>query len=250
MTPAFSLAGRSALVTGASRGIGWGIAAALAGAGAHVVLNGRDEDRLAARVDELGKAGLSASAAPFDVADPAAARTAIEGLDSLDILVANAALVLRGPSLDFGDDDWDRMMSANLGSAFALARAALGRMVPRGKGRLIFVSSIFDILARPQVAAYVTAKGGVSALTRALAVEFGPKGVTVNAIAPGYVHTDATHSLHEDPDFNRMVCTRTPVGRWAAPEDIGGAAAFLASDAAAYVNGAVIRVDGGLTASL
>lgn len=138
---------------------------------------------------------MSAAISPFDATDGTAGRSAIEELQDLDNLVVNAATVLRGPALEFDDNDWRRMMRANLGAPFALCQAALRRMVPNNRGRIIIVSSIFDRLARPQVAAYVTVKGGLSALTRALAVEFGPRGITVNATAPGYVRTDATRGL-------------------------------------------------------
>ena len=250
MSKPFSLTGRNALVIGASRGVGWGIAEALAAAGAHVVLNSRTQDNLEERAEALRRRGFRTSTAAFDATDIDAATQHIRSLESLDVLVFNAATVMRGSSLDFSVDDWDRMMADNLRTPFVLAQTALERMVAHRFGRIIMTSSIFDRLARPEVAAYVTTKGGISSLTRALAVEFGPHGITVNAIAPGYVRTDATRELHENPEFDTKIRNRTPVGRWAEPEDIGGAAVFLASDQASYVNGTTITVDGGLSASL
>jgi gluconate 5-dehydrogenase len=250
MTHSFSLVGRRGLVTGASRGIGWGIAQALAAAGASITVNGRTEGDVRARVQELTDRGQSARHAVFDATDIAAAAEAMERARPIDILVINAATVMHGPSLEVSAVDWQRVVNTDLSTPFFLAQAALRQMVPRRSGRIIVVSSIFDRLARGQVAAYVASKGGVSALVRALAVEFGGAGVTVNAIAPGYVETDATRHIHDDPEFHAMVCRRTPLGRWAQPDDIGGAAVFLASDAAAYVNGSVLTVDGGLTASI
>lgn len=235
---------------GASRGIGWGIAQSFAKAGAHVVLNGRDERSLEARKEALADAGIAADTAAFDATDQEISRSTIRDLHALDILVISAATVMRAPTLEFSDRDWDKMMIDNLRMPFVLAQAALRRMVHQEFGRVIIISSIFDRMARPQVAAYVTVKGGLSALTRALAVEFGSDGVTVNAIAPGYVRTDATQTLYDNPEFRARITDRTPAGRWAEPKDIGGAAVFLASDLAAYVNGTVLVVDGGLSASL
>lgn len=246
----FSLSERTALITGSSQGIGWGIAQALAQAGAAVVLNGRNEQRLAARVAELEERGRQASYQAFDVTDFEQAVSVIGRFARLDILVINAATVWRGPSLDVSQSEWSRVIDADLKTPFMLAQAALRQMLPRRSGRIIMVSSVFDRLARPQMAAYVAAKGGISALVRALAVEFGGRGVTVNAIAPGYVRTPATETIYNDPDFHARICARIPLARWAEPEDVGGAAVFLASDTAAYVNGTVITVDGGLTARL
>lgn len=248
MTRMFSLHGRRAMVIGASRGIGWGIARALSDAGAEVLLNGRDAGMLQVRVAELGQAG--GDAVPFDARDRIAAAAAIAAAAPLDVFVINAAAIRHGPTLECAPEDWAAVIEGALSTPFFLAQAALKQMVPRGAGRVIILSSVLDRIARGKVVAYVTAKGGVSAMVRALAVEFGGTGITVNAIAPGYVRTDATRHLHENPEFRDMISTRTPAGRWGEPEDIGGAAVFLASDSAAYVNGCVLTVDGGLTASL
>jgi len=251
MTGMFSLKGRRAMVIGSSRGIGLAIARALSEAGAELYLNGRDAALLEVRVRELDAAwGGSAVAVPFDARDRSAAAAAIAAAASLDIIVVNASAISHGPTLETSPDDWAAVIEGGLSTPFFLAQAALRQMVPRGSGRVILLSSVFDRLARGKVAAYVTAKGGVSALVRVLAVEFGGTGVTVNGIAPGFVRTDATRHLYENPEFNAMIAARTPAGRWGEPEDIGGAAVFLASDAAAYVNGCILTVDGGLTGSL
>ncbi len=250
----FSLDGKTALVTGASRGLGWAMARAMAEAGARVVLNGRHEETLAARVAELEKAGRRASAAVFDVADSAAAATGlaavIEDCGGLDVLVNNAGINRRKLLGELGDDDWQSVIDTNLTACFALARDAGTHMAARGSGRIIMTGSIMGFVARPGIAAYVAAKGGIAALTRALATELGPAGVTCNAIAPGYIVTDMTEGLIADPEFDAMVRRRTPAGRWGQPEEIGHAAVYLASDAAAYVNGHVLTVDGGMTVAL
>ena len=254
ITGPFSLDGKTALVTGASRGLGWAMARAMAEAGARVVLNGRHPETLAARVAELEDAGRRASAAAFDVADrPAAAAglaAVIEDCGGLDVLVNNAGINRRKLLGELGDDDWQSVIDTNLTACFALARDAGVHMAERGSGRIIMTGSIMGSMARPGIAAYVAAKGGISALTRALAAELGPAGVTCNAIAPGYIVTDMTEGLIADPEFDAMVRRRTPAGRWGRPEEIGHAAVYLASDAAAYVNGHVLTVDGGMTAAL
>ncbi len=254
MSKLFSLEGRVALVTGASRGLGWAIAEALAEHGAHVVLSSRDQATLEKRAAELEKRGLSGQARAFDVADRAAGAEAVAAVQAengrLDILVNNAGTVHRDPIGELSDEDWDRVIEINLTAAFRLARDAGRLMAARGPGRIINTASIMSLVARPGVASYVASKGGLAALTRALAVEFGPQGVTSNAIAPGYIVSDMTAELHDNPEFDSFVRTRTPLGRWGEAKEIGAVALFLASDASSYVNGHLLVADGGLTAAL
>jgi gluconate 5-dehydrogenase len=250
----FSLDGQVALVTGSSRGLGFAMAEALAAHGALVVLNGRDPAALAARVEELLARGLRAEAAPFDVTDGAAATTAVRAVAErhgrLDILVNNAGIQHRAPLLEWADADWERVLGANLSACFRLGRAVAEVMLTQGSGRIINTGSVIAILARPTVHAYVAAKAGLHGLTRSMAAELGRLGVTVDAIAPGYFATEMNTALLADLEFTAWVEQRTPLGRWAKPEEIGGAVVFLAARAGAYVNGHVLAVDGGLSASL
>ena len=254
MTDLFSLDGRVAFVTGASRGLGKAIAGALAGAGAHTVLAARSEGDLQANVAAIQENGGSASAMTLDVADEravadAVARTVAEA-GSLDILVNNAGTVHRDEVVDSTTADWDRVVATNLSSVYFLSREAGRGMAERGWGRIITVASIMSQIARPGVPSYVATKHAVAGLTKALAVELGPKGVTANAIGPGYFRTEMTDGLQQNSDFSRKLEARCPVGRWGEPEELGGVAVFLASDAAAYVNGHLLIADGGLTVNL
>ncbi len=250
----FRLDGKVALVSGASRGLGWAMAQALARAGAHVVLNGRDEAALAARAGELAGTGLKAEAAAFDVTDTDAAAAAVRALAArhgrLDVLCANAGIQHRSPIVDFPLADFERVIDTNLTAVWALAKEAARVMVPARRGRVVITGSMTAIAARPTVSAYIASKGAVHALTRALAVELGPHGVTVNCIAPGYFGTEMNTALVNDAAFSAWVTGRTPVGRWGRPEEIGAAALYLASDEAAFVNGHVLVVDGGFSAAL
>jgi gluconate 5-dehydrogenase len=254
MCELFSLDGRVALVTGASRGLGWAIAEALAEHGAEVVLGSRDQAALDRRAGALAAHGHRAHAMAFDVAERAAASEAVRAIVSehgrLDILVNNAGIVHRDAIVELADADWDRVIETDLSACFRFAREAARHMVTRGAGRIINTVSIMGPIARPAIAPYVTAKGGLAALTRALAVELGPRGVTCNAIAPGYISTEMTAELEANPEFDAFIRTRTPLARWGRPEEIGAVALFLASDAASYVNGHVLVVDGGLTVAL
>jgi len=239
-----------ALVTGASRGIGLAIARALAGAGAHVVLNGRDEGRLAAQVAAFTAAGLKASAAAFDVSDAAAIRTAVEGIVAthgrLDIAVGNAGQSLRKPLAGFTAADMAHLLDVNLAAAMKLAQAVAPTMEGRG-GRILFTGSMLGQIARPNNALYAATKAGLAGLVRALAVELGPKGIRVNAVAPGLVLTEMTASLAKDATLDAYVMSRTPLGRWGRPEDIAGPALFLVSPASGFVTGQVLLVDGGMS---
>lgn len=250
----FDLTGRVALVTGSSRGIGRAIAAGLADAGATIVLHGVDPDRLRAAheafADRYG-AGRVASVA-FDVTDAAAAADGIARVErdvgELRILVNNAGVQHRVPMLELDPADWDRVIRTNLTSAFLVGREAARRMIPRGRGKIINVASVQADLARPTISAYTASKGGIRNLTRAMTAEWAAHGLQVNAIAPGYIHTQMTQNLVDDADFNAWITGRTPAHRWGTTQDLIGPAVWLASDGSDYVNGQVVFVDGGMTA--
>jgi gluconate 5-dehydrogenase len=250
----FDLTGKVALVTGASRGLGWAMAQSLAQAGAHVVLNARDEAALGARVAELAAQGLSSEACAFDVTDSALAQRRVAELAAchgrFDILVANAGINHRQPIVDFELADFQRVLDTNLVAVWVLCKAAAQQMVPRRQGRLILTGSISAMNARPTISAYVASKGAVHSLTKQLAVELARDGITANCIAPGFFATEMNTALIENPAFNEWVCQRTPAGRWGRLSEIGPAAVFLASDEASYVSGLVLTVDGAFTAAM
>ncbi len=250
----FDLSGKVALVTGASRGLGWAMAQSLAQAGAHVALNARDAGALQARVAELAALGLPGEACPFDVTDTERAQRCVEDLTQrhgrLDIVVANAGINHRQPIGSFELADFQRVLDTNLVGVWALCKAAARQMIPRKQGRLILTGSISAINARPTISAYVASKGAVHALTKQLAVELARDGITVNCIAPGFFATEMNSALIQNPEFNAWVQQRTPAGRWGHLSEIGPAAVFLASDEASYVSGLVMTVDGAFTAAM
>ncbi len=250
--PSFSLAGRVALVTGASRGIGRGLVDALAAAGATVAITARSSADAEAVATEVAAAGGAASAHALDVNDVASIRGAIDEVvdrhGRLDILVANAGLGANHAALDVTERDWDEMMGVNARGLFFTAQAAGRVMVAQGSGRIIAMSSQASAVGIRDHAVYCASKGAVNQIVRVLALEWGARGVTVNAVAPTFIYTPGTAERLDDPDYRRAVVERIPIGKVGTIADVAGAVVYLASDAAAMVNGAILPVDGGWTA--
>jgi 2-dehydro-3-deoxy-D-gluconate 5-dehydrogenase len=247
MANPFDLSGRVAAVTGANTGIGQGIALALAGAGADVALIGRTPaEETAGQVRALGRraeivsADLSSIAPVQGVVDQVVAT-----FGRLDILVNNAGIIRRADSVDFTEADWDAVIDTNLKSVFFLCQAAGRHMIERGSGKIVNIASLLSFQGGIRVPSYTASKHGVAGLTKLLANEWAGKGVNVNAIAPGYIATNNTAALQADETREKAIRERIPAGDWGRPEDLGGAAVFLASDAASYVHGHVLAVDGG-----
>jgi gluconate 5-dehydrogenase len=246
----FDLTGRRALVTGSSQGIGLALAKGLAEAGAEVVLNGRDAGKLEAAAARIPRAATLA----VDVTDHEAVRAAIDGFEeqqgAIDIVVNNAGMQHRSPLEDFPADAFERLLRTNISSVFNVAQAAARHMIARGRGKIINVASVNALLARYSIAPYTATKGAVANLTKGMATDWARHGLNCNAIAPGYMRTPLNEALSSDPTFNDWLEKRTPAGRWGDPDELVGACIFLASDASSFVNGHVLYVDGGLTASL
>jgi 2-dehydro-3-deoxy-D-gluconate 5-dehydrogenase len=243
----FDLTGRVALVTGASRGLGAAMARALAAAGADVALHASGEPP-AATAEAIGSSVRTATLVA-DLRHRAETEQLIadtlQRMGALDILVNNAGIIRREAAERYTDEDWDAVIEIDLSSAFRLCRAAGGHMLAQGRGKIINVTSLLAFQGGIRVPAYAAAKGGLAQLTKALANEWAARGVNVNAIAPGYMRTDNTRALYDDPVRNEQITSRIPAGRWGAPDDLGGAAVFLASAASDYVHGHVLVVDGG-----
>ena len=246
----FDLTGRRALVTGSSQGIGLALAQGLAEAGAEVVLNGRD----AAKLAEAARSIEGARQLPFDVTSHAAARAAVDGFEAefgaIDILVNNAGMQHRTPLEDFPSDAFERLLQTNLSSVFNVGQAVARHMIARGAGKIVNIASVQAALARPGIAPYTATKGAVANLTKGMATDWARHGLQCNAIAPGYFDTPLNAALVADPAFTAWLEKRTPAGRWGKVEELVGACIFLASDASSFVNGHVLYVDGGITASL
>lgn len=250
----FDLKGRTALITGSSRGLGRAMAEGLAAAGARVLINGTDTSRVAQTVAEFRSAGYEADAASFNVTVEEEVKAAFEGLDAagvaVDILVNNAGIQYRKPMVELETADWQRVIDTNLTSAFVIGREAAKRMIARGHGKIVNIGSLTSELARATIAPYTVAKGGIKMLTRAMAAEWAQHGIQANAIGPGYMLTDMNEALISNPDFDAWVKGRTPSKRWGKPEELIGTAVFLSSSASDYVNGQIIYVDGGMLAVL
>ncbi|TIO13047.1 MAG: SDR family oxidoreductase [Mesorhizobium sp.] len=246
----FDLTGRTALITGSSQGIGFALAKGLAGAGAKVVLNGRDEAKLAVAAAQIPGAVTLA----FDATDHDAVRAAIDAFEqaqgAIDVLVNNAGMQFRTPLEDFPADAFERLLQTNVASVFHVGQAVARHMIRRGRGKIINIASVQTALARPGIAPYTATKGAVGNLTKGMATDWARHGLQCNAIAPGYFDTPLNAALVADPAFSAWLEKRTPAGRWGKVEELVGACVFLASDASSFVNGHVLYVDGGITASI
>ena len=250
----FDLTRKTALVTGSGQGIGYALARGLGRAGARVVLNGRDEAKLARAAEGLSAEGLLVSVSAFDVTDPEAVVAAIDaveaGVGAIDILVNNAGIQRRTPLEDYPVETWREIMRTNVDSVFFVSQAVARRMIPRGAGKIINVASLQSEAARYSIAPYTATKGAVKNLTRGMCTDWARHGLQINAIGPGYFETPLNKALIDDPAFDAWLKARTPAGRWGKVEELQGAAIFLASSASDFVNGQVLYVDGGVLATL
>jgi gluconate 5-dehydrogenase len=250
----FGLSGRTALVTGAYRGLGYAIARGLAAAGAHVVVNGRNADAVNAAAEALARENLPVETALFDVTDRCAVEEGVaaiaQRIGAIDILVNNAGIQRRHALVDFPQREWDEILATNLTAPFVVAQAVMPAMIARRQGKIIHIASLLSEFARPSVVPYTAAKGGIRQLTRGMAVELARHNIQVNAIAPGYFATEMNRALLDDAAFDTWVKERTPAGRWGEPDEIAGLAVFLASPAADYITGQMIMIDGGMSVAL
>ena len=247
-TESFRLTGKNALVTGSSRGLGAAIALAFAKAGANVAVHGSQKPPRET-AEAIRAAGSKSVELAADLSNPAVYDDLIEGtvngLGSIDILVNNAGTIRRSPAVDYSEKDWYEVLQTNLSSVFRWCQLAARQMIERHAGKIINIASLLSFQGGILVPSYAAAKGGVAQLTKALANEWASQGVNVNAIAPGYMATDNTAALRNDPTRSRQIMERIPAGRWGAPEDFAGPAIFLASPASDYIHGHILVVDGG-----
>lgn len=250
----FDLTGRRALVTGSSRGLGFAMAKALAQAGASVVLNGRDSVALGNAAADLGEQGHAVNAVAFDVTSRDSINQAVGHIEDeigpIDILINNAGMQFRSALEAFPPEKFDQIVTTNLTSVFNVAQPVARHMIARGRGKIINICSLLAELSRPSIAPYAATKGAVANLTRGMAVDWAKHGINVNGIAPGYFSTEMNAALLKDEKFNSWIATRTPMGRWGEPDELGGAAVFLASEASRFVNGHILYVDGAFTATV
>lgn len=250
----FDLTGKTALITGSSQGIGLALAKGLISAGAQVVLNGRDIEKLESAAAELGKNGTAVLTRAFDVTDHAAARHAIDDLEAsgvkVEILVNNAGMQHRAPLEEFPNDAFQQLLQTNVASVFNVSQAVARHMIKRKQGKMINIASVQTALARPGIAPYTATKGAVGNLTKGMATDWAGYGLQCNAIAPGYFDTPLNAALVSDADFSAWLEKRTPAGRWGQIDELVGACVFLSSAASSFVNGHTLFVDGGISASL
>lgn len=254
LTATFGLEGRTALITGAASGLGYAIACSLGQAGARIVVNDLSAAQCAEAVDKLHAQGIVACGSVFDVSDADSVNAAIAHLAQdgwvPDVLVSNAGNQSRMPVVDQAPETWQSLFTVHVNGAFNCARAVLPNMIAKGEGRIILMSSVAALASMPGISAYAAAKAALASFTRSLAVEYGGKGITANALAPGFVRTKFTVALQEREQFNDFLHDSVPLGRWAQPEDIAPAVVYLASRAGSFVNGHVLAIDGGLLAQM
>jgi gluconate 5-dehydrogenase len=250
----FDLTGRTVLITGSGQGLGFALAQGLAQAGAALVLNGRTAAKLETAAEQLRAGGARVATAVFDVNDSAAIAREVARIEAefapIDILVNNAGIQRRAPLLEMTEAHWREVLDTDLTSAFLVTRAVAPRMIARRAGKIINICSLMSEVGRPTIANYAAAKGGLKMLTKSMTVEWAKHNLQINGIGPGYFLTELTKPLADNPEFNQWICGRTPAGRWGKPEELVGAAVFLASRASDFVNGQVIYVDGGILAAL
>lgn len=250
----FDLSGNRALITGSSQGIGLALARGLAGAGAEVVLNGRNSERLARAAHGLREHGALVHELVFDVTDHGAAKSAVNEFESetgpVDVLINNAGMQHRGPLEEFDPGAFNTLMRTNVDSVFNVGQAVARHMIGRGRGKIVNICSVQTALARPGIAPYTASKGAVANLTKGMATDWAKYGLQINGLAPGYFKTELTSALVADTSFTEWLSNRTPAGRWGEVEELVGAAVFLSSSASNFVNGHILYVDGGITASL
>jgi Dehydrogenases with different specificities (related to short-chain alcohol dehydrogenases) len=250
----FDLSGRRALVTGSSRGLGLAMARALGEAGAALVLNGRDGEALGRAAADLAAEGHAVRAVAFDVTSRDSVNEAIAHIEDeigpVDILINNAGMQFRSALEAFPPEKFDQVIATNLTSVFNVSQPVARHMISRGRGKIINICSLLAELSRPSIAPYAATKAAVANLTRGMAVDWAKHGLNVNGIAPGYFSTEMNEALLKDDKFNAWIAGRTPMGRWGDPEELGGAAVFLASDASRFVNGHILYVDGAFTATV
>ena len=254
MKDLFTVEGKIALITGSSRGLGLILARGLARAGATVVLNGRDPQRLEEARANLADEGYTVHAYCFDIVDSGAIDTGIQAIETelgpIDILVNNAGIQHRAPLEDFPEEEWRKILDINLTGAFLVSKAVVQGMKKRGRGKIINICSLQSDLGRATIAPYAASKGGLKMLTRGMTVDWAKYGIQINGIGPGYFVTEMTRKLKDDEKFDTWICGRTPAGRWGDPEELIGTLLFFSSSASDFVNGQLMYVDGGITAAI
>lgn len=253
--PLFDLSGKNALVTGASHGLGMAMAGGLASAGATVIINGTSQERIGKAIEQYKQMGFTVHGYQFDVTDEAQTEAGIAQIENdigpINILVNNAGIIKRVPLLDMDLKDWESVIKTDLTGVFIVSKSVAQRMIDRGAGKIINICSMMSELGRNSVGAYAAAKGGLKMLTRNMATEWAKYNIQVNGIGPGYFATSQTAPLREEGHpFNEFIISRTPAGRWGNPEDLQGAAIFLASKASDFVTGQIVYVDGGILATI
>lgn len=250
----FNIEGKIILVTGSTGGIGQALARGLCENGAVVIVNGRDKKKLDQQVKELQDAGYNVHGSCFDITDGQQINEAVENINKsigvIDVLINNAGITVRAPLEDFKDSDWDAIININLTGAYKMSKAVVKGMISKNAGKIINIGSLQCELGRPSITPYAASKGGLKMLTKGMAVEWAKYNIQSNGIAPGYFKTQMTKPLYENAEFDEWVCSRTPSKRWGLTDELCGALIFLSSPASDYVNGQMIYVDGGLTASV